>query len=206
MPLRKDLKSVLLIGSGSDRDRPGLRVRLLRHAGAQGAARGRAAAHPGQLESGHDHDRPGTGRSDLYRADDGGSARAKSSSANGPTRCCRRWAARRRSTWRSSLPKDRSARTLRRRADRRQARRDQEGRGSRPLQARDDRYRPGSAGFRGRALARAGRRNPRAPRLAADHSALAHAGRHRRFDRARPRGVPRQGRSGASRCRPITRC
>ena len=47
---------------------------------------------------------------------------------------------------------------------------------------------------RRRALARRGRANSRAPRLAADHSALAHARRHRRLDRARAGGLPRQGR------------
>ena len=40
MPRRDDLKTIAIIGSGPDRDRPGLRVRLLRRAGAQGAARG----------------------------------------------------------------------------------------------------------------------------------------------------------------------
>ena len=98
------------------------------------------------------------------------------------------------------------ARTLRRRADRREARRDQEGRGSRPLQARDDQDRPGSAGLRRRALARGGREDPRAPRLAADHPAVAHAGRHRRLDRARARRTSAPRCAGASRCRPITRC
>ena len=36
-------------------------------------------------------------------------------------------------------------------------------------------------------------RNPRAPGPAAHHPALAHARRHRRLDRARPRGLSRQG-------------
>jgi carbamoyl-phosphate synthase large subunit len=40
MPRRTDIESILLIGAGSDRDRPGLRIRLLRRAGVQGAARG----------------------------------------------------------------------------------------------------------------------------------------------------------------------
>ena len=52
-----------------DRHRPGLRVRLLRHAGLQGAARGGLSGRPGQLEPGDDHDRPGDGRRDLHRAD-----------------------------------------------------------------------------------------------------------------------------------------
>jgi hypothetical protein len=39
----RSIKSVLVIGSGPDRDRPGLRVRLLRHPGHQGPAEG---GHP----------------------------------------------------------------------------------------------------------------------------------------------------------------
>ena len=52
-----------------DRHRPGLRVRLFRRAGLQGAARGGLPRHPGQLQSGDHHDRPGDGRRHLYRAD-----------------------------------------------------------------------------------------------------------------------------------------
>ena len=43
----------------ADRDRAGLRVRLLGHAGVQGAARGGHRGRPRELEPGHDHDRPG---------------------------------------------------------------------------------------------------------------------------------------------------
>ena len=42
-----------------DRHRPGVRVRLLRHAGLQGAARRGPRGHPRQQQSGDDHDRPG---------------------------------------------------------------------------------------------------------------------------------------------------
>ena len=58
----------------------------------------------------------------------------------------------------------------------------------------------------GRTLAREAEEIASTPGLAAHHPAVAHAGRHGRFDRARPRRVPRQGRSGASSCRPTTRC
>ncbi len=51
-----------------DRHRPGLRVRLLRSPGLQGAARGGLPRHPRELESGDDHDRPGDGRRHLHRA------------------------------------------------------------------------------------------------------------------------------------------
>ncbi len=52
-----------------DHHRPGLRVRLFRDAGLQGAARGGLPNRPDQFESGHHHDRPGHGGPDLYRAD-----------------------------------------------------------------------------------------------------------------------------------------
>ena len=51
-------RSILLIGIGPDRDRPGVRVRLLGHAGVPRAARRGLPGHPRQLEPGHDHDRP----------------------------------------------------------------------------------------------------------------------------------------------------
>ena len=53
----------------ADRHRAGLRVRLLRHPGLPGAARGGDPGHPGQLQPGDDHDRPRVRRRDLHRAD-----------------------------------------------------------------------------------------------------------------------------------------
>ena len=85
-----------------DRHRPGLRVRLLGRAGLQGAARGGLPRDPGELQPGDDHDRPGDGRRDLHRAGHLADGRARSSRRSGPTRCCRRWAGRPRSTARST--------------------------------------------------------------------------------------------------------
>ena len=70
LPLRKDLKSVLLIGSGPivigqacEFDYSGTQaVKALREEGLR--------LDPGQFESGDDNDRSGTGGSHLYRADD----------------------------------------------------------------------------------------------------------------------------------------
>ena len=78
----------------ADRDRPGRRVRLLRRAGLQGAARGGLRGRPRQLQPGDDHDRPGVRRRapTSSRCCPGRSRR--SSSASAPTRCCRRSAAR----------------------------------------------------------------------------------------------------------------
>ena len=58
VPRRDDIETILVIGAGPDRDRPGLRVRLLGLAGLQGAARGGLPGRAGELEPGHDHDRP----------------------------------------------------------------------------------------------------------------------------------------------------
>jgi hypothetical protein len=54
--------------------------------------------HPGQLQPGHDHDRSGPRRRHLYRADHAGSGGQDHRAPNAPTRCCRPWAARPRST------------------------------------------------------------------------------------------------------------
>ena len=102
VPKRTDIRRVLVIGSGPDRHRPGVRVRLLGHAGLQGAARRRPRGRAGQQQPGDDHDRPGAGRPHLRRAAHRRRRRARSSSASGRTRCCRPSAARPRSTSPSS--------------------------------------------------------------------------------------------------------
>ena len=79
-----------------DRHRPGLRVRLLRRPGLQGAARGGLSGHPRQQQPGDDHDRPGDGRRRPTSSRSPGRWSRRSSPRSGPTRCCRRWAARRR--------------------------------------------------------------------------------------------------------------
>ena len=53
----------------SDRDRPGLRIRLFRHPGGEDAEGRGLSDRPGQFQSGDDHDRSGIGGRDLYRAD-----------------------------------------------------------------------------------------------------------------------------------------
>ena len=60
---------------GADCHRPGLRIRLFRHAGLQGAQGRGLSRRPGQFQSGHDHDRSGLGGRDLYRADHAGDRR-----------------------------------------------------------------------------------------------------------------------------------
>ena len=84
----------------ADRDRPGRRVRLLRHPGRPGAARGGLPGGPGQLQPGHDHDRPLGGRPHLRRAARRASRSRRSSRWSARTPCCRPSAARPPSTWR----------------------------------------------------------------------------------------------------------
>ena len=128
---------------GADRDRPGGRVRLLRAPGLQGARRGGLRGRARQLEPGDDHDRPGVRDRDLHRAAAARARSRRSSRASAPTRCCRRSAARPRSTS-PGAARGRHARALRRRADRRRLRRDRARRGPRPL-PRDDARPPACA-------------------------------------------------------------
>ncbi len=58
-----------------DRDRPGVRVRLLRHPGLSGPQGGGHPGHLGQLQPGHDHDRSRDRRRDVRRADHPGRRR-----------------------------------------------------------------------------------------------------------------------------------
>ena len=82
-----------------DRHRPGLRVRLFRHPGLQGAEGRGLPDRAGQLQSGDDHDRSGSRRRHLYRADHARRSSPRSSRRSGPrSRCCRPWAGRPRST------------------------------------------------------------------------------------------------------------
>ena len=66
MPKRTDISTILIIGAGPDRHRPGLRVRLFRHAGRQGAEGGGLPHRPGQFQPGDDHDRSRTSPTRTY--------------------------------------------------------------------------------------------------------------------------------------------
>ena len=57
---------------GAHRHRPGLRIRLFRGPGLQGAARGRLSGGAGQFQPRHHHDRSGHGGRHLYRTDHAG--------------------------------------------------------------------------------------------------------------------------------------
>ena len=125
----------------ADRDRPGGRVRLLRRAGLQGAARGGLRGRPRQLEPGDDHDRPRVRHRHLHRA-----AAARPGGQDHREGAPRRAAADPRRPDRAQ-PGDGAARgrhpgALRGRADRRRLRRDPPRRGPRGVPPDDERGRP----------------------------------------------------------------
>ena len=152
-----------------DRDRPGLRVRLLGHAGVQGAAR---RGHRVVLVNSN----PATIMTDpefadahVRRAAHPRHRRAHPRARAARRACCRRSAARPALNCAIALAESGVLAQARRRADRRAARRDPDGRGPRALQGGDDarsgstppqlglreRPRAGEAGARPRSACRA---------------------------------------------------
>ena len=146
MPRRPDLSSICVIGGGPDRDRPGVRVRLLREPGAEGAARRGVPDDRRQLEPGDDHDRPRLRRPHLPRA-----ARRRGRDRRPRARAARRTAADARrpdgAQSRAQARRGRGARRARRRADRRRLRRHPTRRGPRALPRDDGERRAARAGI-----------------------------------------------------------
>ena len=135
-----------------DRHRPGLRVRLFRRAGLQGAARGGLPGHPGQLQSGHHHDRPGDGRRHLHRA--GQLAHGGAHHREGTARRAAADHGRPDGAQHRARPGARGrAGEVRRRADRRLARSHRHGRGPREVPQCHERDRPRVAALADRAHA-----------------------------------------------------
>ncbi len=128
------------------RHRPGLRVRLLRHAGVQDAEGRRLPGGAGQFQSGDDHDRSRSRRRHLYRADHPGDRRQDH--RQGAPRGARRLRAAAdhgrpdRAQLRAVAAQDGRARRVRRRDDRRHGRGHRQGRGPRAVPRRDDQDRP----------------------------------------------------------------
>ncbi len=171
-----------------DRHRPGLRVRLLRRAGLQGAEGRGLPRHPGELQSRHHHDRPGPRRRHLCRAD-----HPRDRRTHHRPREARRTAADHgrpdRAQHRDAARALRRAETPRRRADRRAGRGDRPRRGPAEVPRRDGRDRHRIAALRHRALAGGSARSARHHRPARGDPAHLHVGRHRRRHRLQPRGV-----------------
>ena len=157
MPRRDDLAVDPRHRLGPDRDRPGLRVRLLGHPGLPGPARGGLPGDPGQLQPGHDHDGPRHGR-------------PRPTSSRSTPRCSTAIIEKERPD--ALLPdarrpdgaqpdhgagRARRARALRRRGDRRAARGHRDRRGPRPLQGGHGGDRPRGAPLGLRPLAGGGR-------------------------------------------------
>ena len=101
---RNDISKIARDRLRPDRDRPGLRVRLLRHPGAARAARRGLRDGADQLQPGHDHDRPRLGRPTPTWSRSTWRACGRCWRRSGRTPCCRRWAGRPRSTWRRCWP------------------------------------------------------------------------------------------------------
>ena len=212
LPRRRDLESICLIGSGPDRDRAGLRVRLRRLPGAEGAARGRLPDDRRQLEPGDDHDRPRLRRPHLPRAARLRGRRSTCSRASGRTRCCRRWAARPRSTSRSSWPSRACSPSSAIELIGAPRRRDPPRRGPRAL-PRDRAARPGCKVPESTRRHRAGTTCPPSSRFPVDPAAGLHARRPRRrhrplagpsFEPMLERALPRE--PGRARCSSRSRC
>ena len=169
-----------------DRDRPGLRVRLLGDPGLPGARRRGHPGRPGELEPGDDHDRPGRRRPDLHRT-----ARARSGRGHHRTGATGRHPA---DDGRAdgAQPRDGAfplgrARRLRCGDDRRHGRGDRDGGGPGAVQGGDDRHRARGPGVGLRPLARGGARGRRRHRLPDDDPSVVHPRRRGHGDRGRPR-------------------
>ena len=146
--------------SRPDRHRPGLRVRLFRHASLQGPE-GRGLSHrAGELEPGHDHDRPRRRRRNLHRADHAGVRHQDH--REGAPRCAPADHGRAdRAQHRAQPASLRRARQIRRRDDRRPRRGDRQGRGPRAVPRGDDQDRARDAALAARRRRHAQARRPR---------------------------------------------
>ena len=184
---------------GSDRHRPGLRVRLFRHAGLQGAQGGGLSGRSGQFQSGDHHDRPGFGGRDLYRADHAGDRRQDH--REGALRRSRRLRAAAdhgradRAQHRAVAAQNGRAGKIRRHHDRRHRRRHRQGRRPRAVPRGDDQDRARDAALASNQDADPGARSARRYRPAGHHPAVVHARRHRRRHRLQQGRVHRHRRA-----------
>ena len=201
MPRRTDLKRVLVHRLRADRHRAGVRVRLLGHAGVQGAARRRARGRAGQQQPGDDHDRPGAGRPHLRRAAARRTLLEAIIERERPDALLPTVGGQTALNLAVALAEARRAREVRRRADRRVGRGDQGGGGPAQVPRRDARRSASTCRESGlRAVAgRGAGRSSRTLGFPLDHPAVVHAGRRRRRHRLQHRGVPRDRASAASR-------
>ena len=183
---------------GADRHRPGVRVRLFRHAGLQGAQGRGLPGRPGQFQSGDHHDRSGSGGCDLYRADHAGDRRQDHRERTPrPSRRLRAVADHGRpdrAQHRVVAAQDGRAGKIRRHDDRRHRRRHRQGRGPRAVPRGDDEDRAGDAALASDQDADPGARSARGHRAAGHHPAVVHARRHRRRHRLQQGRVHRDRR------------
>ena len=203
---------------GPDRDWAGLRVRLLRDPGRQGAEGRGLPGRAGELEPGDDHDRPGDGRPHLRRAADRRGAHQRHR-ARAPGRAPADAGRTDRAQPGARAAQGRRARRLRRQADRRAGRGHREGRGPPAVQGGDGRRSASTCRSPGYAHSLEEARTIQA-QMAAETgvglpgaaAAVVHAGRLGRGDRLERRGVRQQGllgprrRARAARCWSSSRC
>ena len=163
MPRRDDIRSVCVLGAGPIRIGQACEFD---YSGVQGVQALREEGLRVVLVNSN----PATIMTDPERADatyvepiTARGRRPRSSRRRGATRCCRRWAGRPRSTWRSSSPTPACSTRLGVRLLGRQRGRDPDRRGPRALPRGDAPGRPPGAAVRDRDLARARRRRPPRP-------------------------------------------
>ena len=148
---------------GSDRHRTGLRVRLFRYPGLQGAQGGRLPDRPGQLQPGDHHDRSGRRGRHLYRADHAGDRRQDHREGTARRAAADHGRADRAQHRAVAAPHGR-ARKIRRQDDRRRRRRHRQGRGPRAVPRGDEEDRPRDAEVRALQRHRPQAPGPRAAR------------------------------------------
>ena len=184
-----------------DRDRPGQRIRLFRHASVQGSQGRGIPDRPDQFQSGDDHDRPGSGRFDLYRADHAGNrrqghrARARGSSWRTHGASANHGRADRAQHLAPALPQ-RHARKVRRRDDRRQGPCHRQGRGSPAVPRGDDQDRACDPALEAGPKPRRGAGRARIRPASGHHPAVLHAWRHGRRHRLQSRRIHAHRRAG----------
>ena len=183
----------------ADRHRPGLRIRLFRHAGLQDAAVRGLSHRAGEFEPGHDHDRSRHGRPHLCRADHAGSRRQDH--REGALCGARRLRAAAdhgrpdRAQLRAVAEEDGHAGKIRRRDDRRHGGSHRQGGRPRIVPRGDDQDRARHAALASHQDADAGAGGAGRHRPAGDHPAVLHARRHGRRHRLQQGGVHRHRRA-----------
>ncbi len=190
---------------GADCHRSGLRVRLFRRAGVQGAPLRGLSRHPRELEPGNDHDRSRARGRDLCRADHARDRR-EDHRAREAGRAAADDGRPDRAEHGDGARRQRRAGAARRRADRREGRRDRPRRGPAQVPRRDERDRHRKPEERDCAFHAGGARGARRRRPSGGDPPVLHARRHGRRHRLQPRRNSNISWRAASKPRPPPKC